>query len=369
VSGERDRRAAKGGTGPDRPPVPKAKARDGKDAKKRRKEAEGGSVGRWLRRSGKAAAQAETTQRFVAWWMRFVFRWARHVGRERASRIAGRVARTIGPLARENHVGRANLAAAFPEKTPEERERILSGVWDHLARTTMEFTFIEELVAAFDPDRPTGGLIEHTGIEHLFRLRDSGRPGIIFGAHIGNWELTAAIGAKLGLPVTALYRPPANRFVGAELEKLRGSFVDTLVVSGPGAAMRVASALQKGKHIGIVADQRINGGPRVEFFGRPAASNPIVGIMARLFDGPVHGARTIRRPDGGYHILMTPPLELPRDARGRVDADATNRMVHGMIESWVREAPEQWLWLHDRWRLRKRPKGKATRAKGRPATA
>ena len=53
---------------------------------------------------------------------------------------------------------------------------------------------------------------------------------------------------------------------------------------------------------------------------------------------------------------MTPALELPRNARGRVDAEATNRMVHGIIESWVREHPEQWLWLHDRWRLKKLPK-------------
>ncbi|HMN86643.1 MAG TPA: lipid A biosynthesis lauroyl acyltransferase [Bauldia sp.] len=336
---------------------------------KPKKPAGPGPVRRRLDAAGRAVARAEVTQRFVAWWMRFVFKWARHVGRERASRIAGRVARRIGPLSRENAIGRANLAAAFPEKSPEERERILSDVWDNLARMTMEYPFIQELVEAFDPERPTGGLIEHTGVENVFALRDSGKPGIIFGAHIGNWELTAAIGARLGLPVTALYRPPANRFIAAELETLRGTFIETLVVSGPGAAMRVASALQKGRHVGIVADQRINGGQRITFLGRTAATNPIVGIMARLFDCPVHGAYTVRLPDGRYHIRMTPALELPRDARGRVDPEATNRLVHGIIESWVRQNPEQWLWLHDRWRLRKQPKTAPTKGGGKPATA
>ena len=314
-------------------------------------------MGKRIKVLGQRIAQAESSQRFVAALMRVLFKWSRHVGRERASRIAGRVARTIAPLARENRIGRDNLAAAFPEKSEAERAEILSGVWDNLAREIIEYAFLQDLVAAFDAERPTGGLIEHGGIENAFKLRDGGKPGIIFGAHIGNWELTAAIGTKIGIPVTALYRPPANRFVAEEMERLRGAFIGSLVVSGPGAAMRVASALQKGNHIGVVVDQRINSGPRLSFFGRTSSSNPIVGMMARLFECPVHGARTIRLPDGRYRLDMTPALEFPRDARGRIDAEAANIMVHGIVEQWVREAPEQWLWLHDRWHERKRTRG------------
>ena len=314
----------------------------------------GRTIGQRARRLGQRIAQSAPSQRFVAGLMRFLFKWSRHVGRERASRIAGRVARFIAPLAGENRIGRENLAAAFPEKRDEERARILAGAWDSLARVTIEYAFLPDLVEAFDPDRPTGGLIEHVGIEHAFGLRDGGKPGIIFGAHIGNWELTAAIGAKIGLPVTALYRPPANRFVADEMQRLRGAFIGKLVVSGRGAAMQVASALQKGSHIGIVVDQRINDGLRLPFFGRASSSNPIVGIMARLFECPVHGARTIRLPDGRFQLEMTPALEFPRDARGRIDADAANVIVHGIVEGWIREAPEQWLWLHDRWADRKR---------------
>ena len=304
---------------------------------------------------GQRIAQSEWVQRAVVGVMRFVFKWARYVGRERASRIASRVARWSAPLARENTVGRENLAAAFPEKSAAEREAILTGVWDNLARFSMEYAFFPELVAAFDLDRPTGGLIEHVGLEYVAQIRDSGKPAIIFGCHIGNWELPAAIGRKMGLPLTALYRPPANPFVAEEIERVRGNLVGTLVVSGRGAARRVASALQKGECVGIIVDQRINDAPLVTFFGRPSASNPIIGMMARLFNCPVHGTRGVRLPDDRFRIEMTPPLDLPRDAKGRVDAEATNVMVHGVIENWIREAPEQWLWLHDRWRLRHRP--------------
>ena len=74
-------------------------------------------------------------------------------------------------------------------------------------------------------------------------------------------------------------------------------------------------------------------------------------VPGMLFDDePVHGSRAIRRPDGGFHIDMTPPLDLPRDAKGRVDVAAGTAMINRVVEGWVREHPEQWLWLHDRWK-------------------
>lgn len=303
-------------------------------------------------------SNSDFMQRRSAGVMRFVFRWAQAVGRERASRIASRIARTFGPLAGEHKVGAANLAAAYPEKSDEERARMLSGVWDQVARQMIEYAFLEEIAEAFDPAEQDGETFVIEGLEHIKALRDSGKAAIIFGAHLGNWELNAAIGARLGLPVTALFRPPNNPHVAAEMEKRRSSFIDQLVVSRRGAALQVARALNKGNHVGIIVDQRISDGQLIDFFGRPSMSNPIVGALARLFDCPVHGSYSIRLPDGRFRLLMTPPLDLPRDLNGRVDADAANVMVHGMVESWIREHPEQWLWLHDRWRAGRRKHGK-----------
>jgi KDO2-lipid IV(A) lauroyltransferase len=295
-------------------------------------------------------ARTAAGQRTVAGLMYVLFEASRLVGRRAASRFASDFLRELGPFVREHRLAADNLAAAFPEKSPEERARILSGVWDNLARATIDYAFMKDLVAAFEPDRPTGGLIEHSGIEHVYRLRDAGKAGIIFGAHYGNWELSAAIGRSLGVPITALYRPPRNPFVAAEIERRR-YFVEKLVASHRGAALQVAGALMRGSHIGVIIDQRISEGPVIPFFGRPAHSNPIVGLLARHFECPVHGARSMRLPGGRFLAEMSPPLELPRDAKGRVDADATNRLVHGMVESWIRETPDQWLWVHDRWRL------------------
>lgn len=310
----------------------------------------------WLGRMGRSAF----VERRVAGGMRFVFAWSAAVGRDRASRTAGRVARSLARFSRENRLAVANLAAAYPEKTAEERARMLAGVWENLGRQTVEYAFLKELVEGFDPERPNEGPIEAVGMEHLIALRDSGKPAILFGAHLGNFELTPALGAKLGLPVTALYRPPANPHIAAEIETRRSGYLGKMVVSGRGAALEVADALKKGRHIGVLIDQRIEGGQVIPFFNRPSLSNPLVGIMARVFNCPVYGGYAVRLPDGRFRAVMTPALDLPRDERGRIDAEGANIVVHNMVEQWIRQYPEQWLWLHDRWRFGRKGQERVT---------
>jgi len=325
-------------------------------AKKARREAKKARRESWLGKLGRS----EFVERRVAGGMRFVFAWSKAVGRDRASRTAGRVSRSLARFSRENQLAAENLAAAYPEKTADERARILAGVWENLGRQSVEYAFLQELVDGFDADRPGDGPLEVVGMEHVDALRNSGKPAILFGAHLGNFELTPAIAAKFGLPLTGLFRPPTNPHIAAEIESRRSSYMGRMVVSGPGAALEVADALKKGRHIGVLIDQRIDGGQVIPFFNRPTLSNPLVGVMARVFNCPVHGGYAIRLPDGRFKVVMTPPLDLPRDARGRVDAEGANIVVHGMVEQWIRQYPEQWLWLHDRWRFGRKGEQKAS---------
>ncbi len=126
-----------------------------------------------LRRAG----TSDFLQRRMAGLMRFLFKWAEAVGRVRASRIAARVARFAGRFARENKLGAANLAAAYPEKSEAERAAILAEVWDNLARQAIEYAFLQDLVDAFDPEHMEDGPVEVVGIEHIHALRDSGKAG------------------------------------------------------------------------------------------------------------------------------------------------------------------------------------------------
>ena len=86
------------------------------------------------------------------------------------------------------------------------------------------------------------------------------------------------------------------------------------------------------------------------FFGRPAKTNPLIARLARHFDCPIYGVHVLRQPDHRYAFEMVGPIAPARDADGKIDVQGTMQVITSEIESWIRKCPEQWLWLHRRWR-------------------
>ena len=273
------------------------------------------------------------------------------LGRERATRMVSGLLRTVGPLFPEHRTAKASIAAAFPEKTAAERAAILAGTWDNFARVIAEFVFLEELAAELDPGDLEGGRISVSGYEQFLALRDDGKPAIIVAAHLANWEVLGVVAHRFGLKTVLPFRAPRNMHLAGDMLAQREALMGTLVDSGRGASFEIAAALDRGDHLGMLVDQRLNRGSiDVPFFGRPARTNPLPAKLARHYECPVHGARAIRRPDGGLHLELTTALELPRDGEGRIDVNAATAAINRLVEGWVREHPEQWFWLHDRWR-------------------
>ena len=123
--------------------------------------------------------------------------------------FAGWAMRTLGPLLRENRIGRANLVAAFPEKSKAEIDVILRGCWDNLGRMGAEFAHLDRLWV-FDRDHPAQSRIElaQPDIERFHKLLDDGKPALVFAAHLANWELPAICAATYKLDSAVLYRRP-----------------------------------------------------------------------------------------------------------------------------------------------------------------
>ena len=272
----------------------------------------------------------EAAQRSVAGMMHLLFESSRVFGRERSSRFVGGWLRAFGPLTSEHKIGQANLAAAFPEMSARERREILSRVWDNLGRTTVEYAFLSDLVGAFDEARPSGGLIEHVGIEHAYAVRDSGKPAVIFGAHIGNWELTAAIGRKIGLPVTRALSGAVQslcrrrRWSGGEASS-------STSWSSPPAAPLYKSRVP-------CAAASMSGSSSTNASRRACRPPSSVGRPSPIRSSACsHGSSNARSSARSQSACRTAAIasrsrrrsNLPRDARGRVDADAVNRAVHG----------------------------------------
>ena len=125
----------------------------------------------------------------------------------------------------------------------------------------------------------------------------------------------------------------------------------TLVPSGFGAPLRLANTLQRGGHVAMLVDQHDSKGVDVTFFGRTCKVSPLIGQLAHHTECMIRGVRIVRLPDGNHFWgEVTEPLDLPRDAKGLVDVQQTMQKITTVIEGWVREHPEQWLWLHRRWR-------------------
>jgi KDO2-lipid IV(A) lauroyltransferase len=266
------------------------------------------------------------------------------------SAAAGWLGRTVGPRLPRSKVARDNLKHAFPGKAERELRAIERGMWDNLFRTVAEGTQIGRF-CDFSLVDGSGERLTIVGGEHGLALRDDGKPGIIFTAHLGNWELLPAAAARAGLEIASLFRAPNMAAFAGMVELARSTIGAPLISSRPGAAFELASVLGSGGHVGLLVDQKFSRRSRVAvpFFGRPVNANPLLAQLARRFDCPVHGARMIRHPGARHTIEITGPVVLPRGEDGAIDIERATACVTAIIEGWVREHPEQWLWAHKRW--------------------
>lgn len=264
---------------------------------------------------------------------------------------AGWLMRTIGPLFPENRIGRANLKAAFPEKSDAEIETILTGVWDNVGRMGAEFAQLDRLWNE-DAHQHAGGRVElgPESIEHFLQLQNDGKPALIFAAHLANWELPAVCAATYKLDSAVLYRKPNVAAINEWLAETRSATMGEIIATDLSAPMKISQALERGAHVGMLVDQYYVRGVPVTFFGQRTMANPLLARLAQHFNCPIHGVRIVRLPGNRFRTELTDELAPVRDADGKVDIAGTMQAIMTVIEGWIREHPEQWLWLHRRWR-------------------
>ena len=123
-----------------------------------------------------------------------------------ASALGGALARRIGPWLGISKRARHNLRAALPELSATQVERVVRGMWDNLGRVAAEYPHLRRIRVFPPADRAPGGRVETAGIEHLDRAIAAGRPVIVFGGHLGNWEIAALAAGQSGIDVAQIYR-------------------------------------------------------------------------------------------------------------------------------------------------------------------
>lgn len=242
-----------------------------------------------------------------------------------------------------------NLTIAFPELDQKERDQVMRGCADHLGQVLAEIAWLWRA----SPDQ-VERMCEIEGIEHIWNGLEGGRGGILATGHLGNWELLNARLGVAGVPITVAVRELDDSRVDDLVNTLRTRFGSEVILRGQSAGKQLLQALGKGRGVGLLLDQDIPSIPGVfvPFFNRLAWTPSGAATLALRARCPILPGFIHRRPDGTHKIKIYPPIEVPAEGSLRDKVQGVTAAAAASAEWNVRAWPEQWVWMHRRWRTR-----------------
>jgi KDO2-lipid IV(A) lauroyltransferase len=266
----------------------------------------------------------------------------------RTALAAGRALAGVWADLDRRHVAVAcdNLRRAFPRWDEARVQRTARGVYAHFGQVLMDLLWIEgrsrdEILR----------LVSFTGLEHAEAALARGRGALMVSAHLGNWELHALAHSLAFGPVCVVGRPLDNPLLDARLNALR-TLGGSSVISKRKALQRILEGLRRNLMVAVLIDQNTQekDGIFVDFFGRPACTTTVAAALAVKTGCALVPCHARLLDDGRYRLMLDPPLEWTPSGEREADIAALTQRLTTIIEGWVREAPEQWLWLHRRWK-------------------
>ena len=205
-------------------------------------------------------------------------------------------------------------------------------MWDDLGRVAAEYPHLQR-VGVFPNDRR----VEVCGLEHIESALARSRRMILFSGHLANWEISPLAAGQYEIDGGLIYRTPNNPFVDRMILKCRGWPGE--VIPKEAVGRRGVSALRRRAHLLILADQKLDEGIPVPFFGRPAITAPTVALLGLRFDCDVLPARVERLKGARFRLTIEPPLQLPNTRNRAADVATLTGSVNETFERWIRERP------------------------------
>ena len=271
----------------------------------------------------------------------------------RGARAVGRSLGALGHrlLARHRRIASDNLALALPEIEADERERLVRACFEHFGAA------LTDAISAgrFDPEELCRRL-DLVGWENLqdAEAGAENRGVFILSAHLGMWEIAAYPPGLYGGPLCVVGRPMDNPWLDRELARARARFGNRLIPKR-GAVRRMLKELARGERVGIRIDQRARPGEGiwVPFVGPPADTSPVLARISLRTGAPVVPIYGFPLAGGRYRVELTPAI-WPAEETGELETEeAVERLTRRYLEeaeAKIREHPEQWLWMHERWK-------------------
>ena len=242
-----------------------------------------------------------------------------------------------------------NLKMALPELTGGRRAEIIQGVYDSLGRVLLSLARMPRLHAGNVRE-----WINYDGFEHFEEALQEGKGVLFMTAHLGNWELSATAHALFGHPMHVMVRTLDNPFLDRLVDRYRRR-CGNHTIRKQEFGRSLLQALRDNKAVGILVDQNVSGEGSlfVDFFGIPASATDGLAKIAMRTGAPVIPGFALWNPaEQRYVLKFYPVLEMVSTGDQEQDILTNTQRCQSMIEQVIREHPEQWLWIHRRWKTR-----------------
>jgi KDO2-lipid IV(A) lauroyltransferase len=261
-----------------------------------------------------------------------------------ANQVAAGTARLLDrTLPKLRRVAETNLSFALPDLSAHERRILIDGTFRSLGRLLLALARAPRINAG-----NVGDWISYQGLEHYQSAKQAGKGALIATAHLGNWELSAYTHALMTEPMSVMVRPLDNPLIDALVERRRALSGNHLIYKKD-AARHVLKALKSNQAVGILIDQNASPseGVFVDFFGRKACANAAFVKFAYHSSAKVIPGFAFWDDAERRYILRFYP-EIPMTG----DACADTQRIHSFLERVIRQYPDQWMWIHRRWKTR-----------------
>jgi Kdo2-lipid IVA lauroyltransferase/acyltransferase len=294
----------------------------------------------------------ETAEFAVVWTFVYGLRaLPRELARAIGAIIGAIAFRVLGRLRR---VGLRNLEMAFPEMTPREREAILRSVYRNLGFLLAEFCKMPDYTA-----ESASRFIRYEGLENYLQAREKGKGVLVLTGHLGAWELSSFYHSLMGMPMGMVIRRLDNPLVDAFVNRIR-CLRGNRVIHKDDFARGLIASMRAGETVGILMDTNMTPpqGVFVPFFGVQACTaSGMARIAEKTGAAVVPGFLLWEESERRYVLHFGEELQVVHTGDAEQDALTNTAAFTASIERYVRQYPEQWLWMHRRWKTR--PPGEA----------
>jgi len=246
-------------------------------------------------------------------------------------------------------VGMRNLALAFPDKSPKERRKIVRRVFTSLGRQFAEICLFPRYTR-----ENVGKIVTYDGFENFDRASERGKGVLFLTGHLGGWELSAFSHSLYGHPLHFVMRPLDNPYLDALVRRYR-TMHGNIPILKDDPVRELLRAMKAGATVGILMDTNMTPpeGIFVDFYGIPACTASGLARIALRTDAAVLPGFTLWDPVlSRYRLRFDPPVKLIRTGNNENDIVANTQLFTKVIEDFVRRYPDQWLWVHRRWKTR-----------------